>query len=66
MVFHGDYEIEFEIHQKRADDWRTDHLGHMSGMSAQAALAGWVTHYTTEAQEAEHLTAIPVISGGKV
>jgi hypothetical protein len=66
MVFHGDYEIEFEIHQKRADDWRTDHLGHMSGMSAQEALARWATQYNTEAQEAEHLTAIPVISGGKV
>ena len=66
MVFHGDYEIEFEIHKEREDNWRTDHLGHMSGMNAQEALARWVTQYNTEAQEAEHLTAIPVISGGKV
>jgi len=66
MVFHGDYEIEFEIHKERKDSWRTDHLGHMPGMTAQEALARWVAQHSTEAQEAEHLSAIPVINGGKV
>ena len=66
MVFHGDYEIEFEIHKEREDSWRTDHLGHMPGMTAQEALARWVAQHNTEAQEAEHLSAIPVINGGKV
>lgn len=66
MVFHGDYEIEFEIHKERKDSWRTDQLGHMPGMTAQEALARWVAQHSTEAQEAEHLSAIPVINGGKV
>tara|TARA_Y100000034_G_scaffold98336_1_gene120381 strand:+ start:452 stop:652 length:201 start_codon:yes stop_codon:yes gene_type:complete len=66
MVFHGDYEIEFEIHKDREDSWRTDHLGHISGMSAQEALARWVVQHNIEAQEAEHLIAIPVINGSKV
>jgi len=66
MVFHGDYEVEFEIHKKRADDWRTDYLGYIAGMTAQEALDRWVVQHNTEAQEVERLSAIPVISGGKV
>ncbi len=42
MVFHGDYEVEFEIYRKQPDDWRTEYLGHMPAMTAQEAKTRWV------------------------
>mgnify|MGYP003138765735 CR=1 FL=1 len=42
MVFHGDYEVEFEIYEKREGDWRSELLGHMAGISAQDAKIRWV------------------------
>tara|TARA_R100000664_G_scaffold34246_1_gene55701 strand:+ start:7651 stop:7851 length:201 start_codon:yes stop_codon:yes gene_type:complete len=66
MVFHGDYEIEFEIHKDRLDDWRTDYLGHMPGMTAQEALARWLDQHHTEEHEVQRLRAIPVMTGVKV
>ena len=33
MVFHGDYEVDFEIYEKRDGDWRSQLLGHMTGIS---------------------------------
>ena len=44
MVFHGDYEIEFEIYQAPLNEgeWRYKKLGHMSGINAQEAKTRWV------------------------
>jgi hypothetical protein len=42
MVFHGDYEVEFEIYEKREDDGRSRFLGHMAGLNPDDAKARWV------------------------
>ena len=39
MVFHGDYEVDFEIYEKRDGDWRSQLLGHMTGISPEDAKA---------------------------
>ena len=41
MVFHGDYEVEFEIYEKREGDWRSELLGYMAGVSPQDAKIRW-------------------------
>jgi len=42
MVFYGDYEIEFEIYEKREGDWRSTLLGHMAGIDPSDAKARWL------------------------
>ena len=42
MVFHGDYEVDFEIYEKRDGDWRSQLLGHMTGISPEDAKARWM------------------------
>jgi hypothetical protein len=45
MVFHGDYEVEFEIYETAEDDERDKFLGYMVGISAGDAEARWLeTH----------------------
>ncbi len=42
MVFHGDYEVQFEIYEKREGDWRSELLGHMPGVDPYDAKIRWV------------------------
>ena len=46
MVFHGDYEVEFEIYETREGEDRGDLLGHMVGIDPYDAKVRWM-----EAQE---------------
>mgnify|MGYP001450839125 CR=1 FL=1 len=48
MVFHADYEIEFEIYKTREGTIRSEFLGHMAGINPDDAKTRWV--------EAQHLT----------
>jgi hypothetical protein len=41
MVFHGDYEVEFEIYKSREGEVSGKLLGHMVGISAGDAKARW-------------------------
>ena len=34
MVFHSDYEVGFEIYEKREGDWCSRLLGHMAGINS--------------------------------
>ena len=58
MVFHGDYEIEFEIHQKRCDDWRTEYLGHVPAMTAKEARERWALQNNLTTEQLHKIEAI--------
>jgi hypothetical protein len=58
MVFHGDYEIEFEIHQKRCDDWRTEYLGHVPAMTAKEARERWALQNNLTTEQLQKIEAI--------
>ena len=58
MVFHGDYEIDFEIHKKQTNDWRTEHLGHMPGMTAEEARQRWADQHNLTLEEFQKIEAI--------
>jgi hypothetical protein len=45
MVFHADYEIEFEIYEQKEGDWRSKLLGHMVGTDATEAKLRWVENH---------------------
>ena len=42
MVFHGDYEVDFEIYERRVGDWRCQLLGHMTGINPEDAKERWM------------------------
>ena len=42
MVFHGDYEVEFEIYEKREGKNDGELLGHMVGIDAFDAKTRWM------------------------
>ena len=58
MVFHGDYEIEFEIYEKREDDWRSELLGYMAGVSAYDAKTRWVEAHQISPERCERSVAL--------
>lgn len=58
MVFHGDYEIEYEIYQKRSDDWRLELLGHIPGVSRQEAIERWGEQHGLSTDELKKIEAI--------
>ena len=52
MVFHGDYEVDFEIYEKRDGDWRSQLLGYMTGISPEDAKERWMeVHEISEENE---------------
>jgi hypothetical protein len=59
-VFHGDYEIEFEIYQRPLEEgkWRYKKLGHMAGMSASEAKERWAEHHGLTSTEEEAIVAL--------
>tara|TARA_R110002020_G_scaffold216926_5_gene424745 strand:- start:587 stop:784 length:198 start_codon:yes stop_codon:yes gene_type:complete len=60
MVFHGDYEVEFEIYEKREDDWRAQLLGHMTGINPEDAKARWVEVHQISPDRRPRIEAVPV------
>ena len=64
MVFHGDYEIEYEIYQKEPNDWRLKLVGHTVGVTSQDAIKRWSEQHHLTSAETEEIEA--VVSGGNV
>ena len=58
MVFHGDYEMCFEIHQKSEDGWRSELIGYMTGLSPDDAKARWVEAHPTQPEIENRIQAI--------
>ena len=61
MVFHGDYEVVFEFYEKRVDDWRSQLLFHMCGLSPEDAKARWIAAHQISPERNERIHAIPVL-----
>ena len=57
MVFHGDYEIEFEIYEKQSGDWRSRLLGHMPGLSPTDAKERWVENHKVSVERRRRIFA---------
>jgi len=58
MVFHGDYEIEYEIYQKEPNDWRLKLLGHTAGITSQDAIKRWGEQHHLTPLEIEKIEAV--------
>ena len=58
MVFHGDYETEFEIYEKAENDWRSKLLGHMPGVDALDAKLRWVEAHNIPADKFDKIHAL--------
>ena len=58
MVFHGDYEVYFEIYQQSEDGWRSELIGYMAGLDPEDAKARWVEAYPTTPEIAQRIQAI--------
>ena len=58
MVFHGDYEVDFEIYEKREGDWRSKLLGHMPGVNALDAKLRWVEAHNTPPDRFDNIQAL--------
>jgi hypothetical protein len=59
MVFHGDYEVEFEIYKTNANTIRSELLGHMVGLTADDALARWLeAHGRDNSDEDDSIVAV--------
>jgi len=62
MVFHGDYEVEFEIYESREGEVRGELLGHMAGIDAFDAKTRWVeTHQVDDIRYAQIYALFPTI-----
>ena len=57
MVFHGDYEVEFEIYEKREGPFGAELLGHMVGISLRDAEARWAEAHSWESGPDVHIFA---------
>jgi hypothetical protein len=58
MVFHGDYEVDYEIYQRRENDWRIDYLGHIPAFTAQEALRRWADQNNLTSEELQKIEAV--------
>ena len=61
MVFHGDYEVEFEIYEKTEGDWRSKLLGHMVGINSDDAKTRWVEAHEIGTDRRAKIHAVPVL-----
>lgn len=60
MIFHGDYEVEFEIYEARENETRDKLLGHMVGIDAYDAKTRWVeTHEMDETRRRQIYALFP-------
>jgi hypothetical protein len=58
MVFHGDYEVEFEIYEQKEGDWRSHLLGYMPGADALDAKLRWVEANETPPEQFDKIVAL--------
>jgi len=59
MVFHGDYEIEFEIYETKKNSVCTELLGHMVGLTPDDAKARWLeAHGSYRRVEDDNIIAV--------
>ena len=65
MVFHGDYEVEFEIHEKREGDWRSVLLGYIPGLNPEDAKARWMEAHEISIDRREKIQAVPALEEWK-
>ena len=67
MVFHGDYEIEFEIYAEQPNDWRNRFLGYAVGTDASDAKLRWIKdHQVPSGWEWHHkILALPSLEEWK-
>jgi len=61
MVFHGDYEVEFEIYEKREGDWRSELLGRMVGINSGDAKARWMEAHEISNERCDRIQAVPTL-----
>jgi len=65
MVFHGDYEVDFEIYEKREGDWRSQLLGHVSGVNPEDAKARWMEAHEISTDRTNRIHAVPALEEWK-
>ncbi len=58
MVFHSDYEIEFEIYQTTEGTIRSELLGHMVGITADDAKTRWAEAQGLSSDEEQTIIAV--------
>ena len=58
MVFHGDYEIEFEIYENPKGTDRRKLLGHMAGVDAFDAKTRWVEAHEASEERYHEIYAL--------
>jgi len=58
MVFHGDYEIEFEIYETRKNKGRDKLLGHMVGVDAYDAKTRWAEAHVLPDEKCAQIYAL--------
>jgi|TARA_Y100000034_G_scaffold108020_1_gene138081 hypothetical protein len=62
MVFHGDYEIEFEIYKTKDNSIESELLGHMVGLTADDAKTRWVeAHGKCDTDNSQIVAVVPLI-----
>ena len=57
MVFHGDYEIEFEIYEEQQGDWRARLIGYMAGFDPPDAKARWIENHLVSEERHQQIFA---------
>ena len=58
MVFHGDYEVEFEIYEARKGEMGDEFLGHMAGVDAYDAKTRWIEAHPTSTEKYTQIYAL--------
>ena len=58
MVFHGDYEVEFEIYEAREGEASGKLLGHMAAVDAYDAKTRWVESHEPSDERYHQIYAI--------
>jgi len=58
MVFHGDYEVEFEIYETKNGEIWPCLVGHMAGVTAGDAKIRWLEEHQVPPQEENKIIAL--------
>tara|TARA_B100000029_G_scaffold330209_1_gene322522 strand:+ start:16749 stop:16943 length:195 start_codon:yes stop_codon:yes gene_type:complete len=64
MVFHGDYEIEFEIYKTNQGTILSELLGHMVGLTAEDARERWLEQHSSAipCEDEQIVAVVPVLT----
>ena len=62
MVFHGDYEVEFEIYKTKEGTVLAELLGHMVGLTPDDARQRWLEAHNTVPCDDEKIVAVVPVS----